>query len=123
MTFGTDHTIGLLTAGDIFSVVLQDAPENFNSQDCLRWRFDLSMILTPQALLKWNIYWMVCCVSTGWSKKCYMLFSSFAKFGTSLMVDDLIQVGNWFTAETSKIRTSRGNCETLRRSYVRTSLT
>lgn len=63
-------------AGDIFSVVLQDAPENFNSQDFLRWRFDLSMILTPQTLLKWKIYWMVCCVSTRWLKKCYiMLFN------------------------------------------------
>ena len=50
-------------------MVLQDAPENFTSQDCLRWRFDLSMILTPQALLKWKIYWMVCCVSTGWLEK------------------------------------------------------
>lgn len=43
------------------------------------------LILTPQALLKWKIYWMVCCVSTGWLKKFYMLFSSFqvAKFATS----------------------------------------
>ena len=60
------------------------------------------------AVLKWTIYWMVCCVSTGWLKKlAYMLFnhhSRFAKFATSLMVDDLIQVGDLWTprAETSK---------------------
>ena len=116
-------------AGDISSVVLQDAPENFNSQDFLRWRFDLSMILTPQALLKWTIYWMVCCVSTGWSKKlAYMLFnhhSRFAKFATSWKVDDYqskLVIGEHPARFSSNFRTSRGNCETLRRSYVRTSL-
>lgn len=68
-------------AGDIFSVVLQDAPENFNSQDFLRWRFDLD---TASAFEVENLLDGVLCVHR-LVEKFYMLFSSFqvAKFATS----------------------------------------